>query len=41
MPPVQIWDYVQDPLDVDKKKTKKDIMMEADPYPTIKESDNE
>lgn len=35
MPPVVLWDHLQDPLDVDKKKTKLEYAREADPNGTI------
>jgi len=30
--PVILWEHVQDPLDVDKKKDKKQLVKEADPH---------
>lgn len=38
--PVQFWELVQDPLDVDKKKNKKKLIKEADPLKPIEETSN-
>ena len=39
--PVVLWNHVQDPLDVDKKKTKKELYKESDPFQNMPETDVE
>lgn len=39
--PVVLWNLVQDPLDVDKKKTKKELYKESDPFQNMPETDVE
>tara|TARA_B110000285_G_scaffold183365_1_gene207516 strand:+ start:125 stop:268 length:144 start_codon:yes stop_codon:yes gene_type:complete len=39
--PVVLWNHVQDPLDVDKQKNKKELKREVDPYLPITETENE
>ena len=39
--PVVLWNLVQDPLDVDKNKNKKEMQRDVDPYAPIPETENE
>ena len=39
--PVVLWNHVEDPMDVDKQKNKKELKRDADPYLPITETENE